>query len=160
MIFLYINNSHRIPPTEFRRASGRVLDNPEIYGHQYQTTEEYNVAELWLGCSWLASIWCDDCIGIDLSHKSHNAPVWFPTMHHVVSEIFFVTKWCNVGHLSNALWDLWDGYIATVTSIHIYLIEVSGIAPCPYQTAKHFVTRRPNALTSQRWSNALARPGT
>ena len=54
---------------------------------------------------------------IDLIHKSHNAQVPHPTMHHFVTEMctcvhFSVAKWCIVGHLSNALWDLWDGSIA------------------------------------------------
>ena len=54
---------------------------------------------------------------IDLIHKYHNAQVPHPTMHHFVTEMctcvhFFVAKWCIVGHLSNALWDLWDGSIA------------------------------------------------
>ena len=37
-------------------------------------------------------------------------------MHHFVTEIctrvhISVTKWCILGYLSNALWDLWDGSI-------------------------------------------------
>ena len=51
---------------------------------------------------------------VDLLHKSHNAPVPYPTMHHFVTEMctcvhISVTKWCIAGYLSNALWDLWDG---------------------------------------------------
>ena len=34
-------------------------------------------------------------IQIDLLCKSHNAPVPYPTMHHL-------------GYLANALWDLWE----------------------------------------------------
>ena len=54
---------------------------------------------------------------IDLIHKYHNAQVPHPTMHHFVTEMctcvhFSVAKWCIVGHLSNALCDLWDGSIA------------------------------------------------
>ena len=37
------------------------------------------------------------------SHKSHNAPVPYDTMHH------FVTEMCIVGYLSDALRDLYDG---------------------------------------------------
>ena len=56
------------------------------------------------------------CFIIDLLHKSHNAPVPYPTMHHFVTEIctcvqISVAKWCIVGNLSNALWDSWDGSI-------------------------------------------------
>ena len=55
---------------------------------------------------------------IDLSHKSHNAPVPDPTMHHFVTEMctcvhISVTKWCIAGYLSGALWDLHDGSILT-----------------------------------------------
>ena len=48
---------------------------------------------------------------IDPFHESHNAPVPYPTMYHFVTEMcarvkIFVTKWCIVGYLSEALWDL------------------------------------------------------
>ena len=47
---------------------------------------------------------------------SHNAPVQYPTIHHIVTEMWTpvqisVTKWCIVGYLSDVLWDLWDGTI-------------------------------------------------
>ena len=50
----------------------------------------------------------------DLLHKSHNAPVLYPTMHHFVTEMstcvhISVTKWCIVGYLWGVLWVLWDG---------------------------------------------------
>ena len=53
---------------------------------------------------------------IDLLHNSHNAPVPYPTMHYFVTEMctgghISVTKWCIVGYLYNALWDMWDGFI-------------------------------------------------
>ena len=49
---------------------------------------------------------------IDLIHKSHNAQVRHPTMHHFVTEMctcmhFSVAKCCIVRHLSNALWDIY-----------------------------------------------------
>ena len=55
---------------------------------------------------------------IDLSHKSHSAPVPYPTMLHFVTEMcthvhISVTKLCIVGYLSDALWDLWEGYVWT-----------------------------------------------
>ena len=57
-------------------------------------------------------------MSIDHSHKSHNASVLYPTMHHFVTEMctyvhISVTKWCIVGYLSDALWDLWDRSIAS-----------------------------------------------
>ena len=53
---------------------------------------------------------------IDPYHKCHNAPDPYPTMHHFVTEMctyvhISVTKWCIVGCLSDALWDLWNGSI-------------------------------------------------
>ena len=51
---------------------------------------------------------------IDQSHKSHNAPVPYPAMHHFVTEMctcvhISATIWCIiVGYVSDALWGLWD----------------------------------------------------
>ena len=55
-------------------------------------------------------------ITINLFQKSHNAPVLYPTMPHFVTEMctcvhISVTKWCIVGYLPDALWDLCDGAI-------------------------------------------------
>ena len=46
--------------------------------------------------------------GRDLMHKSHNAPVLYPTMHQFVTEMctcvhISVIKWCIVEYLSNAM---------------------------------------------------------
>ena len=48
--------------------------------------------------------------------KSHNAPGMYPTMHYFATEMWtcvhiFVAKWCIMGYLPDALWDLWDGSI-------------------------------------------------
>ena len=56
-------------------------------------------------------------IGIDPSHKSHNALDRYPTVQHFVTEMcthvhISVTKCCIVGHGSVALWDLCDDLIA------------------------------------------------
>ena len=54
---------------------------------------------------------------IDMLRKSHNTPVWYPTMHHCVTEmctcvhIFVVTEWCTVGYLFISLRYLWDGSV-------------------------------------------------
>ena len=37
-------------------------------------------------------------IAIDQSHKAHNAPVLYPTMHH------FVTEMCTCVHISVTKW--------------------------------------------------------
>ena len=49
-------------------------------------------------------------------YHTHNAPIPYPTMHQFVTEMctnvhISVTKWCIMGFLFDALWDLWDGYI-------------------------------------------------
>ena len=50
---------------------------------------------------------------IDLQNKFHKSPGPYPTMHYFVTEMctcvhISVTKWCNVGCLSDASWDIWD----------------------------------------------------
>ena len=54
---------------------------------------------------------------IDPSHKSQNASLPYPIMQHFVTEMctcvhISVTKWCIVGYLSDAFWDLWNGSIS------------------------------------------------
>ena len=40
-----------------------------------------------------------------LLHKSHNAPVPYPTIYHFVTNMHIaVAIWCIVGYLSDALW--------------------------------------------------------
>ena len=45
--------------------------------------------------------------------KSHNASDKYPTIQNLVTEMcnvhISVTKWCIVGYLPHALWDLWEG---------------------------------------------------
>ena len=74
---------------------------------------------------------------IDPSHKSQNASVPYPTMQHFVTEMctcvhISVTKWCIVGYLSDALWDLWNGSITILPTLwcicnnllqHIYILR-------------------------------------
>ena len=44
---------------------------------------------------------------IDQPHKSHNAPVPYPTMHHSEQKCaHFCSEWCIVGYGTGALWDL------------------------------------------------------
>ena len=69
----------------------------------------------------------------DLLHKSHNATVPYPTMLHFVTKMCTcvhcsVTKWCVMGHLFDALWDLWNrstyitysNFLVTVTKVVHY----------------------------------------
>ena len=52
-------------------------------------------------------------LGADLIHKSHNAAVPYPTMHHSEQKCaHFCSEWCIVGYGTGALWDLWDWSIA------------------------------------------------
>ena len=57
----------------------------------------------------------------DLLHKSHNAPVPYPAMHHFVTkgarEHISVTKWCFMGYLSDGFLDC-EGYIKKKGYIH------------------------------------------
>ena len=42
-------------------------------------------------------------------HKSHNAPVPYPTMQHSEQKCaHFCSEWCIVGYGTGALWHLWD----------------------------------------------------
>ena len=43
----------------------------------------------------------DSSVRIEQSHKSQNAPVPYPTLHH------FFSKWCIVEYGTGAFWDLW-----------------------------------------------------
>ena len=50
---------------------------------------------------------------IDQIHKSKNAPVPYPTMHHSEQKCaHFYSKWCIVGYGTGAFWDLWDQSIS------------------------------------------------
>ena len=80
-----------------------------------------NIARNYAHGWWFASF-CQSLVPLDLLHKSHNAPVIYPTIYHFVTEMctcvyISVTKWCIVGYLFDALWDLWDG---SIDSIHIH----------------------------------------
>ena len=53
---------------------------------------------------WLHSVWV-----MGLIHKSHSAPVPYPTMHHSEQKCaHFCSDWCILGYGTGALWDLWD----------------------------------------------------
>ena len=61
-------------------------------------------------------------IWIVMLNKSHNAPIPHPTIHHFITVKCLrvhisVTKWCIVGYLSDALWDMWEGSIASFQRI-------------------------------------------
>ena len=67
-------------------------------------------------CELANSLWNGCHVPIDLLHNPHNTPVPCPTMQHFVTEMctcvhISVTKCWIVGYVSDALWDLWDGYI-------------------------------------------------
>ena len=64
-------------------------------------------------------------VGVNQSHKCDNAPVPYPTIHHIahfcskvsccgvrdrciVEFVSSVPKWCVVGYGTCALWELWD----------------------------------------------------
>ena len=78
--------------------------------------------------TWLGNDenWPNSQIPQCTSPISHNAPVPYPTMSHFVTEMctcvhISVSKWCIVGYLSDALWDLQDGtwdHIASTSFRH------------------------------------------
>ena len=65
-------------------------------------------------------------VSIDLLHKSHNAPVTFHNAPFCNRNVHIsVTKWCIVGYLCNALWNLWDGSIwSTLPGIRIPCVTI------------------------------------
>ena len=67
----------------------------------------------WYDCP---SVNLQDVRKIVQSHKSHNAPFPYPTMHHSEQKCsHFCSEWCIVGYGIGALWDLW------IWSIDYYL---------------------------------------
>ena len=79
---------------------------------------------------------------IDLIHKSDNATVPYPTMHHFVQEMcthvdISATKWGIVGYLSNALWNSWDGSI-------LWPVKASHITPVAHPFISHPLQWRHN----------------
>ena len=62
---------------------------------------------------------------IDLIHKSHNAPVPYPTMHHSGQKCtHFCFELCIVGYTTGALWGLWDWLSAFAFHSFIWLYEL------------------------------------
>ena len=57
--------------------------------HRVRSRPSYLVRYAWQGKP-------SRCVPIDLSHKSHNAPITYPTMHHFVTEMC-ILAWCIVG---------------------------------------------------------------
>ena len=52
-------------------------------------------------------LWSCPVYSIDQYHKSYNAPVPYPTMHHSEQKwAHFCSEWCIVGYGTDALWDL------------------------------------------------------
>ena len=73
--------------------------------------------QIWMPYMYGTGIWWVDDINIKQrlvsSHKSHNASDIYPTIHHFVTEMcthvhISVAKWCIVGYMIGALWDLHD----------------------------------------------------
>ena len=67
---------------------------------------------------------------IDQSHKSHNAPDPYPTMHHSEQKCaHFCSEWFNVGYGTGALWiceilSIWEDHVQRFTSGDKYLPTV------------------------------------
>ena len=72
-----------------------------------------------MGCLlWFQSVICS-IFAIDLIHKSQNAPVPYPSVHHSEQKCtYFCSEWSIVGHGSGAFWYLWNWSIDL-----LYVIE-------------------------------------
>ena len=85
------------------------------------TVEQWSICCEYFAEKWpdhdkpLAQIpWCTSLV-------SHNAPFCNRNVH------LSVTKWCIIGYLSSALWDLWDGSIGW-QKCHFNEIFIAGCA--------------------------------
>ena len=74
---------------------------------------------------------------IDPSHKSHDASVKYPTMHHFVTEMcthvhICVTKYCILGYGPGAFWDLWDAFMGPYRPFGVRHISAQIDHHCTY----------------------------
>ena len=90
---------------------------------------------------------------IDMLHKCKNAPVSYRTMRHSVTEMctcvhISVTKWCIVGYLSNALWDLWDGssLLLPDAKVEVLIYHTNYQWLCARVQYLHWVRKRDTAV--------------
>ena len=77
------------------------------------------------------------CTPIDVSNKSHSAPVPYPTMHHFVTKMcihveHFCYKMLHYGIFAWCMWDLWDWLISMKTSTKID-VDILLIFICTYR---------------------------
>ena len=103
----------KIPRTYFdSRAVGGVWDMPFNWLH---------VTGSMIG--WYKYGLRNSSHAMDTSHKSHNAQIPYPTMHHFGTEMctcvhISVTKWCIGRYSSDSSWDLWDGSVVISIVFH------------------------------------------
>ena len=85
--------------------------------------------------SWTMDMKLFPWIPIDPIHKSQNALVPYPTIHHSEQKcVHFCSEWCIVGYGTGALWDLRNWAIAPDKLLQLWIIcrVVSGFASgCP-----------------------------
>ena len=80
--------------------------------------------------SWKADVHVFALFAIDQFHKSQNAPVPYPTVHHSEQKCaHFCSVWSIMGYGKGAFWDLW---IRSITVLHAqlwwsFLCQVSDI---------------------------------
>ena len=89
-------------------AHSYIYDSLYKYGMQY-----HNI--IWLALVLIAYYSVQATLPwqeIGQTHKSHNAPVSYPTMHHSEQKCaHFWSELFIVGYGTSALWDLWNGSI-------------------------------------------------
>ena len=84
----------------------------------YNEFQNYTFLKLLPHLPVVSELKCDKADGklIEQSHKSHNVPVPYPTMHHSEQKCaYFCSEWCIVGYQTGALWDLWDSSTTQLT---------------------------------------------
>ena len=75
---------------------------------------------------------------IEQSHKSHNALVPFPTVHHAKQKcVHFCSEWCIVGYGTGALWDFWIRSFHVTANVTIRWISMRFDAQAPILAGLH-----------------------
>ena len=82
----------------YSRADSRLASS------QWETSLQSNTVSHWLGATLESTL----VLVLNQSHKSHNAPVPCPIIHHSEQKcVHFCSEWCIVGYGTGVLWDLW-----------------------------------------------------
>ena len=124
-MFQLVENLAKMATFKFRWGDARWLSAGNIYAKLIAkvitVTTLNKISVEWVGLSLATQQITADCryhwlwqpsvppvTTNDLIHKSHNAPVPYPTMHHSEQKCaHFCSEWCFVGYETCTLCDLW-----------------------------------------------------